>query len=64
MFMSGGDKRNGGALLKRKKVTILTSTREGGAKGRGVGDGQEGDLEELDAAIDTFIRFPELRTKS
>jgi hypothetical protein len=49
--------------LERKKATTLASTRGGVAKG-GVGDVQEGDLEELDAAVDAFIWFPELRTES
>ena len=52
-------------MLKRKKVTMLTSTREDEVKERGVGDvKQEDDLEELDAAVNTFIWFPELRTES
>jgi hypothetical protein len=48
--------------VKWKKVVILTSIREGGVKGRGVGDVYDG-LEELEAAVDTFIGFPELRTE-
>ena len=58
-------KKEGRGLLKRKKVTMLTSTREDEVKERGVGNvKQEDDLEELDAAVNTFIRFPELRTES
>jgi len=53
-----------GALLKRKRAAILTSMREGWAKGRGIGDLQEDDLEELDTATNTFIRFFELGTES
>ena len=46
------------------KAAISMSTGEGGAEGRGVSNPQEGDLGELDAAVNTFIRFPELRTKN
>ena len=43
-------------IVEEKKVA---STKEGGIKGRGVDD-----LKELDAAINTFTQFPELRTES
>ena len=33
-------------------------------KGRGAGNLQEDGLGELDAAVNTFIRFPELKTKN
>jgi len=43
---------------------MLTSTRGGGAKERGVGDLREARFEEHDAVVDPFIWFPELGTKS
>jgi len=46
------------------EVMISTTVREGGAKGQGVGDLQEDGLRELDAAVNDFIRFPDLGTKS
>jgi len=54
----------GRPFLKRKKTAILMSMWESGASGQGVGDLQEDGLEELGAAIDTFIELPELRTES
>jgi hypothetical protein len=53
-----------GVLLKRKKVVMLTSTRGGEVKGRGVGGLRVGEFEELDVTVNTFIRFPELRTEN
>ena len=50
--------------MEGKEATILTSIREGGAKERGVGDLEEDDLEELDAAVNAFIQFPELGTET
>ena len=47
--MSRGELKGG--LLNRKKGTILTSAWKDWAKGRGVGDLQEDDLEELDATV-------------
>ena len=53
----------GRELPKGKKAAVLTSAREGRAEGRGVGDLREDDLEALDAAVNTFTQFPELRTE-
>ena len=53
----------GRALLKKKRAAVLTSTGEGREKGRG-GDMQEDDLEQLGAAVNTFIQFPRLTTES
>jgi hypothetical protein len=47
-----------------KKAAILSSTREGGAKGRGLGDMQGNGLNGLDTVVNTFIQFPELRKES
>ena len=64
MCAKGGDGLiEGRALSKRKKGAILTNTREGGVKGRGVDNIQEDDLGELDAAVNTFIQFPKLRAE-
>ena len=42
----------------KRKGAKLTSTREGRAKGRGVGESlRAAEFEEHDAAIDDFIRF-------
>jgi hypothetical protein len=49
----------GRALLKRKKAAVLTSTREGGAKGQGIDN-----LREDEVKMDVIVRFPELRTES
>jgi len=54
----------GRTLSKGKKVAMLTGTTEGRAKEWGVGDLREAEFGEHDAAIDAFIRFPELRTES
>jgi len=58
-------KIEGRTLSKGKKVAMLTSTTEGRAKERGVGDSlREAEFEEHDAAVGAFMRFPELRTES
>ena len=54
-------KIEGRKLSKGKKVVMLTGVRKDRAK---VGDLQEAESEEHGMAIDGFIRFPELRTKS
>ena len=51
-------------MWKREKAAISASTRGSGAKGRGAGDLQGDDLEELDVAVDTFVQFPKLRIES
>jgi hypothetical protein len=48
-----------GSITQEEENKDTTNTREGEARGQGVGNGQKDDLEELDAAVDTFIRFPE-----
>ena len=58
-------KIEGRTLSKGKKVTMLTGTREGRAKERSVGDSlRAAEFDEHEAAVDVFIRFPELGTKS
>ena len=51
------------ALLNRKKVAMLTGTREGRVKERGFSDLRAAKYEEHDATV-ASIWFPELRTES
>jgi len=51
-------------FLERKRAAVPKSAREGGVRGQGSGDLQEGAFEELDTAVDGITRFPELEMES
>ena len=50
--------------MKRKKVVIFKTAREGGPKGQGVDDLRKDEFEEFNMTTDATVRFPAFETES